>query len=79
MNVDNAAPVLITQSVWDPNAAYVWAEQARNQIRNNTLVLREGDGHTSAFLDGGNGETAEVIGEYLVTGKAPAQNLVVSS
>lgn len=79
MTVDNVTPMLITQSMWDPNAAYVWAEQARNQIKNNTLVLRQGDGHTSAFLDGGNGQTAEVIGKYFVTGQTPAQNLVVST
>ena len=76
MNVDNATPILITQSKWDPNAAYVWAEEARNEIRSNTLVLREGDGHTSAFLDG---ETAEAIWKYFVTGRAPPKNLVVST
>ena len=79
MRVDNTKPILITQSKWDPNAAYVWAEEARNSIRNNTLVLREGDGHTSVFLNSGKGQTGQVIGKYFVTGELPEHNLVVST
>lgn len=81
MDVNNAntKPILITQSKYDPNAPYIWAELSRQAIQSNTLVLRDGDGHTSAHLDSGNGETAEVIGQYLVTGVLPQQDLIVST
>ncbi|KPI41897.1 putative hydrolase YuaR [Cyphellophora attinorum] len=80
MSVNNTGKgdkeMLLATSEWDPNVPWLWAEQARSAIGNATLVLREGDGHTSFYL---GGKTTRVIEEYFVSGVAPEQGLVVPS
>ena len=76
MSVNSTHGILLTQSKWDPSTSYAWAENVRSGIRNCSLVLRNGDGHTSIFL---NGETTAVIDDYLVSAELPAQNLVVQT
>ncbi|KAF1365562.1 hypothetical protein EJ07DRAFT_151047 [Lizonia empirigonia] len=68
--------ILLTQSTADPSTGLPWALGMMEEIDNKVLVLRNGDGHTSLPL---GGETAEVIVEYLVTGKAPGPGLVLNS
>jgi pimeloyl-ACP methyl ester carboxylesterase len=80
MSVNNTGKgdkeILLTTSKFDNNVPWLWAEEARGVIGNATLVLRDGDGHTSFFL---GGETSGVIDEYFVSGVAPEQGLVVGS
>lgn len=76
LDVDTEATVLLVQSTADPSTGLPWALGMLEEVRNKVLVLREGDGHTSLGL---GGETAEVIVEYLVSGEAPGEGLVLSS
>ncbi|KAJ4315323.1 hypothetical protein N0V94_006019 [Neodidymelliopsis sp. IMI 364377] len=76
LDVKTNTTVLLTQSTSDPSTGLPWALGMLQEIENKVLVLRNGDGHTSLPL---SGETAEVIVEYLVTGKAPNAGLVLAS
>ena len=60
----------------DPSTAYPWAIGMLKEIRNKVFITRHGDGHTS-FLIGA--ETAAAIAEYLVSGEAPKDGLVLDS
>lgn len=74
-NNDSTA-ILLAQSKYDPSCSLVWAENARNVIDNNTLALRDGDGHTSYFL---HGDLAGIIDSYLVNLTVPKQNTIVKT
>lgn len=68
--------ILLTQSKYDPSCSLVWAEGVRNDIEEDTLALRDGDGHTSYFL---HGELAGIIDSYLVNLTVPKQNTIVKT
>lgn len=76
LDVKTEATVLFTQSTSDPSTGLPWALGMLEEVENKVLVLREGDGHTSFPL---GGKTAEVIVEYLITGKAPENGLLLDS
>lgn len=76
LDIKTNTSILLTQSTADPSTGLPWALGMVEEIENKVLVLRNGDGHTSLPL---GGETAEVIVEYLVTGKAPSPGLVLNS
>lgn len=71
-----APPVLMVNSLHDPETSYVWAEGLRNQIPSAVLLTRNGSGHTSYPL---GGATTAVIDAFLVDGVLPPQNVVLDS
>lgn len=76
MNVSTKNTVLMVNSYHDPECSYVWANSLLQQFQNAVLLTRDGDGHTSYYLQG---ETTAAIDAYLVNGTVPADNTVISS
>ena len=78
MNITNTGgnPILLTQSLYDPEASILWAESLTEQIELVQLVTRHGDGHTSFSL---GGATTEIIDNYLVNLTLPGQYVVVQT
>ncbi|CAO2650887.1 Nn.00g091840.m01.CDS01 [Neocucurbitaria sp. VM-36] len=76
LDIKTEGTVLITQSTADPSTGLPWALGLAEEIENRVLVLREGDGHTSFPL---GGKTAQAIVEYLITGKAPEEGLILDA
>lgn len=71
-----APPLLMLNSIWDPEASYVWAQNALSQAPTATMVTRNGDGHLTYVLDGVGTRITEA---YLINGTVPEQNLVIQS
>ena len=76
LDVKTKTTILTVNSDADPSTAYPWAVGMLEEIRNKAFVTRIGDGHTSLLT---GGETAGVIVEYLVSGVAPENGLVLQS
>ncbi len=72
--VRGAPPILLVGSTHDPETNYVWAHELRNQMPSAVLLTRDGDGHTSSFLQGSR--TSDAIAHYLITGQTPPRNTV---
>jgi hypothetical protein len=71
-----SAPILMVNAYWDTETSYDWAVALRSEIRNATLLSRNGYGHTSYPL---KGEAHRRIEEYLLNLTMPAPNTVVDS
>jgi TAP-like protein len=71
--IRGAPPILLANATHDPSTPYVWAHGLLDQIPSGVLITREGDGHTSSWLQG-RSRTREAIVRYLVTGATPAPN-----
>jgi pimeloyl-ACP methyl ester carboxylesterase len=69
-----APKVLLTHSVYDPSCSPVWADGLRQQLPTAISVTRNGTGHTSHFLVGG--ETRDAIDRFLATGDLPKDGTV---
>jgi len=67
--VRGAPPILLVGSTHDPETNYVWAHELRNQMPSAVLLTRDGDGHTSSWLQ--NSRTSDAIAHYLITGETP--------
>ncbi|KAF2847197.1 alpha/beta-hydrolase [Plenodomus tracheiphilus IPT5] len=76
LEIKTEATVLVSSPTSDPNTGMPWALGLMEEIENAVLLVREGDGHTSFLL---GGETAEIMSEYLITGKAPAAGIITKS
>jgi pimeloyl-ACP methyl ester carboxylesterase len=76
LDIKTDTTILLVNSEADPETGYPWAIGMLEEIENAVLVTRSGAGHTSIVL---GGETAEVIVEYLVTGQAPEEGLILPS
>lgn len=76
LDVRSKTTILTVNSDADPSTAYPWAVGMLEEIRNKAFVTRIGDGHTSLLT---GGETAGVIAEYLLSGVAPEDGLVLES
>ncbi|KAK4962548.1 hypothetical protein LTR10_000174 [Elasticomyces elasticus] len=76
IEVYTETPILLAQSLHDPECSYTWAVNVQAQILSATLLTRDGDGHTSYFTEG---ETTAAINAYLVNGTIPAPNTVLES
>ena len=72
--VRGAPPILLVGSTHDPETNYVWAHELRNQMPSAVLLTRDGDGHTSSWLQ--NSRTSDAIARYLITGETPPPNTV---
>ncbi|KAH8691688.1 alpha/beta hydrolase fold-domain-containing protein, partial [Talaromyces proteolyticus] len=75
-SIAEAPPILMVNSLYDPETAFIWANGALAQIPSANLLVRNGSGHTSYFLFG---EATELMQNYLVTLEQPAPNTVVNS
>jgi pimeloyl-ACP methyl ester carboxylesterase len=67
-------PVLLSNSAYDPSCSIVWADGLREQLPGAVSIMRNGSGHTSHFLVGG--ETRDAIDNYLATGKLPMDGMI---
>ncbi|KAK5703116.1 hypothetical protein LTR97_004065 [Elasticomyces elasticus] len=76
IEVHTQTPVLLVQSLHDPECSYTWAVNVQAQILSATLLTRDGDGHTSYFL---GGETTAAMNAYLVNLTVPVPNTVLES
>ncbi|CAH0057897.1 unnamed protein product [Clonostachys solani] len=64
--VSKAPPILLVNSIYDPECSMAWAQGLREQLPSGVSVTRNGHGHTSYFLQG---ETSEAINKFLSTGE----------
>ncbi|KAE9373980.1 hypothetical protein N431DRAFT_456696 [Stipitochalara longipes BDJ] len=76
MNIKNPVPILMVNSIHDPECSLVWAHSLKEQIENVVLLTRNGSGHTSYFL---HGETTNAIDAYLINGTLPALDTVLNT
>jgi pimeloyl-ACP methyl ester carboxylesterase len=76
LDIKSKTTIVLVNSETDPETGYPWAVGMLEEIENAVLVTRKGAGHTSFPL---GGETAEVTGEYLITGKAPKEGLFLDT
>jgi pimeloyl-ACP methyl ester carboxylesterase len=75
-NIKNAPPILMVNALYDPSTSIVWANGALAQIPSATLLVRNGNGHTSYLLFG---EATSAMQHYLITLERPAPNSIVNS
>lgn len=76
VKVDGAPPILLVNSLYDPETSYTWAVGLQQQIPGSVLLTRDGDGHTSYVL---GGEASKVVDSFLVDGVLPKKDMVVDS
>jgi pimeloyl-ACP methyl ester carboxylesterase len=72
--IHGAPPILLVNATHDPSTPYRWAHDLLHQIPGAVLLTRDGDGHTSSFLQ--PSRTNDAIARYLITGQAPPPNTV---
>jgi pimeloyl-ACP methyl ester carboxylesterase len=72
--IHGAPPILLVNATHDPSTPYRWAHHLLGEIPGAVLLTRDGDGHTSSFLQ--PSRTNDAIARYLVTGRPPAPNTV---
>ncbi|CRG86140.1 hypothetical protein PISL3812_03143 [Talaromyces islandicus] len=75
-NIKNAPPILMVNALYDPSTSIIWANGALAQIPTATMLVRNGNGHTSYLLFG---EASLAMQHYLITLEMPAPNSVVDS
>lgn len=68
--------ILTVNAVHDSATSYVWASSVKEQIKNSVLLTRQGDGHTSYYLQG---EASMLMDAYLVNRTLPEPGMVVLS
>jgi pimeloyl-ACP methyl ester carboxylesterase len=76
LKVQTQDPILMVNSVRDPSTSYTWAVGMLEEIENNVLLTRNGDGHTSWGL---GGATADAINHFLITRELPAKGALLDS
>lgn len=74
--VGEAPPVLLVNSIYDPETSIVWAEGLREQMPSAVSITRNGAGHTSYLL---RGETSKAMDDFLVQGILPSDGSVYQS
>jgi pimeloyl-ACP methyl ester carboxylesterase len=72
--VRGAPRILLVGSTHDPETNYVWAHELLNQMPSAVLLTRDGDGHTSSWLQ--HSRTSDAIAHYLITRHTPPPNTV---
>jgi pimeloyl-ACP methyl ester carboxylesterase len=76
LKVQTQDPILMVNSIRDPSTSYTWAVGMLEEIKNNVLLTRNGDGHTSWGL---GGATSDAINHFLLTKELPAPGSVLDS
>jgi pimeloyl-ACP methyl ester carboxylesterase len=72
--IHGAPPILLVSATHDPSTPYRWAHHLLDQIPRAVLLTRDGDGHTSSFLQ--PSRTNDAIARYLITRRTPPPNTV---
>ncbi|KAJ4369715.1 hypothetical protein N0V83_005478 [Neocucurbitaria cava] len=76
LNVQTQKPILMVNAIRDPSTSYTWAVGMLEEVKNNVLLTRNGDGHTSWGL---GGATTDAINHFLISGELPAPGTVLES
>ncbi|CAO2648352.1 Nn.00g076190.m01.CDS01 [Neocucurbitaria sp. VM-36] len=76
LKVQTQNPILMVNAIRDPSTSYTWAVGMLEEVENNILLTRNGDGHTSWGL---GGATADAINHFLITSELPAPGTVLES
>ena len=66
--------IALDRSQPDGCSTRVLLHELLNQMPSAVLLTRDGDGHTSSFLQ--NSRTSDAIAHYLITGQTPPPNTV---
>jgi pimeloyl-ACP methyl ester carboxylesterase len=74
ITVRGAPPILLVSATHDPETNYRWAHELLRQMPSAVLLTRDGDGHTSSWLQ--NSQTSDAIAHYLITRQTPLPNTV---
>ena len=74
--IAKAPPILMMQSLWDPETSIQWAEGTKAQIPKAHMIFRNGSGHSSFML---GGETSKASMKFLIEGTLPADGTVYDS
>jgi pimeloyl-ACP methyl ester carboxylesterase len=74
--VETAPPVLLVNSVFDPECSIVWANGVREQLPTAVSITRNGTGHTSHVM---LGDTRDAIDAFFATGKLPRDGSIYQS
>ncbi|MFF2246272.1 alpha/beta hydrolase [Arthrobacter sp. NPDC058130] len=69
-----AAPIVVVGTTGDPATPVEWATNLRKQLGNASLLTWKGQGHTAYGRS--NSCIGNAVDDYLVDGKAPADNTV---
>jgi len=71
------SPILIIGTTGDPATPYEWAIGLQRSLKNSLLLTLNGNGHTGQ----GRGSTCidSAVGSYLISTKAPANNLICTA
>jgi pimeloyl-ACP methyl ester carboxylesterase len=75
LDIKTKTTVLMVTSTGDASTGIPWALGMLEEIQNAVLIIRKGDGHGSSPL---GGETSELVVEYLIKGKAPAERVLTT-
>jgi pimeloyl-ACP methyl ester carboxylesterase len=76
LKVQTQEPILMVNAIRDPSTSYTWAVGMLEEIKNNVLLTRNGDGHTSWGL---GGATTDAINHFLITKELPSPGSVLNS
>ena len=76
LTAEGAPPILVVGTTNDPATPYEWAQSLAGQLSSGVLVTRKGEGHTGYRQ--GNACVDNAVERFLVTGKAPGQDLTCS-
>lgn len=76
LDVQTEQTVLFTTSTYDPNVPYPETIDMLQEVENVRVIIRNGDGHTSAFFPG---DTNAAIKKYLITAEAPPNGIIYNS
>ncbi len=66
-----AAPILVVGTTRDPATPYEWAVGLAEQLESGVLLTWDGDGHTA--YQSGSDCVDDVVDDYLIDGKVPAE------
>ncbi|PJI93908.1 alpha/beta hydrolase [Luteimicrobium subarcticum] len=76
VHAKGAAPIVIVGTTNDPATPYAWAQGLAKALDSAVLVTYEGEGHTAYRRD--NTCIADLVDDYLVDGKVPAEGSTCS-
>ncbi|KAF2109808.1 TAP-like protein-domain-containing protein [Lophiotrema nucula] len=76
LKVQTQDPILMVNAIRDPSTSYTWAVGMLEEVENNVLLTRNGDGHTSWGL---GGATTDAINHFLISTELPAPGTVLDS
>jgi pimeloyl-ACP methyl ester carboxylesterase len=70
-------PIVLAQAIWDPQTSLAWANSLQSQLPGSVLVVRNGFGHGSHFLQ--HSQTASALDKFFLTGEVPLHGTTYDS